>query len=172
MVTHEDYHTPTDTPEKLDYEGMALIADFMFAMLEATAGEREPLDYVKLDRRGRPIEEDNERAKEPEVGEADGEGEGDFPPDPGAGRPKAVLGVFFGGADDAGIIIGGVTPDSAAAAAGLEEGDVISVLNGQVIRSREDLLKILGSMEPGKKYSMEFLREGKKQKGSITPDAR
>ena len=46
-----------------------------------------------------------------------------------------------------GVVVSSVEPFSAAAAAGLETGDIITEAAGQPVKSKEDLDKILGVMD-------------------------
>ena len=43
---HAEYHTPRDTPEKINYEGAARIAQFMAAAVEDLASRAEPPPYT------------------------------------------------------------------------------------------------------------------------------
>ena len=35
--THDDYHTPADTVDKIDFEGLARVSDYLKAIATATA---------------------------------------------------------------------------------------------------------------------------------------
>ncbi len=48
--THDDYHTPGDTPDKIDYTGLAKIATYAQLIAEATANLGAPPDFAKVDR--------------------------------------------------------------------------------------------------------------------------
>jgi len=47
--SHSDYHTPRDTPDKLNYEGAAKIANFMALVTRSVAMRADPPDYVRAD---------------------------------------------------------------------------------------------------------------------------
>src|SRR5262249_9798296 len=50
--SHEDYHRPTDTAEKLNYEGMERIATFARGLALDVVKSPERPDYVKVERSG------------------------------------------------------------------------------------------------------------------------
>lgn len=60
-----------------------------------------------------------------------------------------------------GAVIAQVTPRSAAARAGLKEGDVVLRINERVIRDGSALRNTVGLLEVGETLRMEILREGK-----------
>ena len=63
-----------------------------------------------------------------------------------------------------GAYVGGVEPDSPADRAGLSEGDVITALNGNEIRSGDVLRNTIAMIRPGTTVDLEVLRNnvGKK----------
>ena len=62
---------------------------------------------------------------------------------------------------DHGIVVDSVQPDSPADHAGLKRGDVILSVNGQAVRSGDELVAIVSDTDIGKKLRVEYLREGK-----------
>ncbi|MDB5336277.1 MAG: protease Do, partial [Planctomycetaceae bacterium] len=62
-----------------------------------------------------------------------------------------------------GAIVGQVVPDSPAAKAKLETGDVILTLNNKPVVNPRNLQGIVEQLELGKGYPLEVLRDGKKQ---------
>jgi len=60
-----------------------------------------------------------------------------------------------------GALVSSVSPNSAAAKAGLQPGDVILKLNGQTLQSAGDLSSQVGLAKPGDKASLEVWRNGK-----------
>lgn len=67
-----------------------------------------------------------------------------------------------------GALIAEVVPDSAAAASGLQAGDVVIDFNGEVIKSSKQLYTALGKLPSGTKCDMTILRDGKQKKISLT----
>jgi len=60
-----------------------------------------------------------------------------------------------------GALVAKVTPDSAAAAAGIKVGDVILKFNGSPIIDAGQLSQRVGAVAPGEKASLEIWRDGK-----------
>lgn len=59
-----------------------------------------------------------------------------------------------------GAMIEQVLPDSAAARAGLRVGDIVTGVNGRVVRDAEDLRNLIGLREIGELVSLQVLRNG------------
>ncbi|WP_028356916.1 Do family serine endopeptidase [Brackiella oedipodis] len=70
-----------------------------------------------------------------------------------------------------GALVGNVEPQSAAAKAGVQAGDVILSFDGQKINKWSDLPRIVGQTKPGKKVPMQIWRRGKDQTLDITVTA-
>ncbi len=66
-----------------------------------------------------------------------------------------------------GALVGEVTPDSPAAKAGLKSGDVITAINGQLVKDSQSLQMLISNMRPGTKVQITVLRDGKQQ--TFTP---
>lgn len=69
----------------------------------------------------------------------------------------------FGLNEVRGVIINSVTPDGAAAKAGLKQGDVILSINGKNIVDGNELRNQVSSIAPGTEVTIGFLRDGKAQ---------
>ena len=67
-----------------------------------------------------------------------------------------------------GVLVSAVEPDSPAAKAGLQAGDVIVQFNGTKIDKVSDLPRLVGNTKPGSKASLTIFRRGKQQQLSIT----
>jgi serine protease Do len=61
-----------------------------------------------------------------------------------------------------------VSPDSGAAKAGIQAGDIILSYNGQPLQQAADLPPLVGMTKPGSKVPVEILRNGKKQTLDVT----
>lgn len=72
------------------------------------------------------------------------------------------LRTHFGAPADRGVMIGHVEPGSAAAAAGLEVGDVITAVQGQPARDAGDVIGAMASAKKGDKVALEVVRDGAK----------
>jgi S1-C subfamily serine protease len=93
--------------------------------------------------------------------------EGRFPRDPGdlprVPRPSGVfLGVSTENAtgDVEGVRIASVEEGSPAAGAGLQEGDVITAVDGEAVTSPADLAQEIRSHEPGDQVTIAYSRDG------------
>jgi len=67
-----------------------------------------------------------------------------------------------------GILISDVTPDSPAAEAGLERGDVLVSLDGQPISSTPRFRNLIAARGPGASVTLEVLRDGRSRSVQIT----
>ena len=75
---------------------------------------------------------------------------------------------FFNLHDTSGAIVAQVTPESPAARAGLQQGDVIAQLNGQPLLNGNALQIAISGREPGAKVSLGILRDGKPMQVDLT----
>jgi aminopeptidase YwaD len=133
--THPDYHRPSDTWDKLNYEGMAKITDLVLITTQKIAGLREPLTFTSLPPRQRAYEE----------------------------GPQPTFNTYLGSIPDydgssQGVKLAGVSDGSPAALAGLREGDVIIRFAGANIENIEDLTAQLGAKKPGDEVEIVVLR--------------
>ncbi|HEY0332596.1 MAG TPA: DegQ family serine endoprotease [Stenotrophomonas sp.] len=70
--------------------------------------------------------------------------------------------------DSRGALVNQLPPDSAAARAGVEVGDVIRSVNGNEISVASDLPPMIGLMPPGTKVKLGLLRDGKPKEVTVT----
>ncbi|MBD0369959.1 MAG: M20/M25/M40 family metallo-hydrolase [Pyrinomonadaceae bacterium] len=144
--THADYHKPSDTADKIDYEAEARIVHFIYRLVRSLdEAERRPTFAVAK--------------SDSSQGQAMG-----F---------RVYLGTIPNYADsNEGLKLDGVREGSPAEKAGLKAGDVIIKLAGHDVRNVYDYTYILGEMKAGQEYELEALRGGKPLKLKITPTAR
>ena len=88
------------------------------------------------------------------------------PPPPPAPMNKAFLGVSTKSTSEGAEIVQ-VSEESPAAKAGLEEDDVITQVDKDPIKSHTDLYAAIGKHKEGDKITIEYLRDGKKNKKEI-----
>lgn len=93
---------------------------------------------------------------------------------------RAMLGIRFGELTpelikekdvqgvNAGIYVGSVEDQSAAKDAGLQEGDVITALNGNPTHNTAQIQEALAKCSPGDQVSIEYYRSGKKYEKTVT----
>jgi len=136
---HLDYHTPSDTWEKINYPGMVKVSDLVFDIVEKLAN-------------------DNARLKFKEAG-----------PKVEINRAMRRQGVTLGITPDyAGIVKNGlradfVTPGKPAALGGMKKGDIITAINGKTVNNIQDYMFRLGQLKHGETISVEVLRNAKKE---------
>ncbi|MCA9543257.1 MAG: PDZ domain-containing protein, partial [Myxococcales bacterium] len=75
-------------------------------------------------------------------------------------------------ADTRGVLVGGVSHDSAAAKAGVEPGDVVVGLNGQQVEDVNRFRNKVAMLGPGKPVTLEVLRGGERKTLTVTLDER
>jgi putative serine protease PepD len=71
-----------------------------------------------------------------------------------------------------GAMITEVSPDSPAADAGLEVGDVVVSLDGQSVSTADQLVDAIRSHEPGDEVTIEYERDGRKREATVQLDRR
>jgi serine protease Do len=85
---------------------------------------------------------------------------------------RAFLGVFIGPTEEnaahQGAAVSRVTPDSPAARAGLQEGDVITRVDGRQVDDPQTLLNVLAQHKPGDKLKFQVQRDGKEKSLDVT----
>jgi hypothetical protein len=144
--THEDYHKPTDTADRINYEGLARVTAFVGDLARAVSDADARPTYAQA-------------KSSAEAGRAAG-----F---------RVYLGTIPSYAEGgAGLKLDGVRDDSPAARAGLKAGDVIVRMAGRDVKNVYDYTYALGEMKAGEEYEVEALREGNRLKLKITPAAR
>lgn len=88
------------------------------------------------------------------------------PEAPPAPMNKAFLGVSTETSSEGALVVE-VSPESPAAKAGLVEGDIITQVNKDLIKNQSDLYTAIGKYKEGEKVTIEYLRDGKKNKKEI-----
>lgn len=143
--THDDYHKPSDTADKINYEGEARVVAFVESIIRSIAAN----------------------AKRPTYTVAKSEAQG------GAMSFNVYLGTIPNYADsNNGLVLDGVREDSPASKAGLKAGDRVVKLAGREVRNVYDYTYALGEMKAGQVYEVEVVRGTETLKLKITPAAR
>jgi aminopeptidase YwaD len=142
---HDDYHKPSDTADKINYEGQAKIVGFVAEVTRAIdRGDARPAYAV---------------ARSQSSGRATG-----F---------RVYLGTVPNYAEsNDGMLLDAVRDDSPAAKAGLKAGDKIVKLAGREIKNVYDYTYALGEMKPDQEYEVEVMRGAERLKLKLTPQAR
>ena len=144
--THEDYHKPSDTADRINYEGELGVVSFVRDIVRSLdASDARPTYTLARS-------------------------------DAAAGRStgfRVYLGTIPNYAEGGdGLKLDAVREDSPAAKAGLMAGDVIVRLAGRDVRNVYDYTYALGEMRAGVEYEVEVVRGGERLKLKLTPAAR
>ena len=143
--THEDYHKPSDTAEKINYEDEVRVVSLVRSIV---------LDLDSRDKRPTYT-----AAKSASTGRS--------------GGFRVYLGTIPNYADSSdGLLLDGVRDDSPAAKAGIKAGDKIVKLAGRDVRNVYDYTAALGEMKADQEYEVELMRAGERIRLKITPTAR
>jgi hypothetical protein len=144
--THEDYHKPSDTADRINYEGHLRVVSFVRDIVRSVDASDARPTYTL--------------AKS----------------DAAAGRStgfRVYLGTIPNYAEGGdGLKLDAVREDSPASKAGLKAGDVIVRLAGRDVRNVYDYTYALGEMRAGVEYEVEVVRGGERLKLKLTPAAR
>lgn len=81
------------------------------------------------------------------------------------------LGTYFHVPGEAGVLIREVSPNSAAAKAGLKAGDVITRVDGAAVKTVDDLREHLRDQREQKSVSLTIIRQGSEMKVPVTIEA-
>jgi hypothetical protein len=138
---HEDYHRPTDTPDRLNVDGLARVADVGARIVAALDDGARPV-YARVPdserRRGRPI------------------------------TAGTFLGVGGDGRAGDGVRLARIVPGSAAERAGLRDGDVLVRIDDVALNDFEALRKAILARKPGDTVRLMYLRDGRDHVTSAT----
>jgi len=70
---------------------------------------------------------------------------------------------------ESGVVVAAVEPDSPAAQANLEQGDILLALNGEPVRGIDDLVRLLNGDSIGRIVDLTILRHGEMHTLSVVP---
>lgn len=136
---HLDYHTPSDTYDKINYKGMVAISKIVFDIVEKLANSSERLNFM-------------ESGPKVEAGRA-------------MRRKSVTLGIMpdFAGNVKNGLRADFVTPGKPAAMGGMKKGDIITSINGKTVNNIQDYMFRMGQLKHGQTISVEVLRNNRKE---------
>ncbi len=135
---HEDYHTPGDDADKINYSGEKKVTELGVELIKAIANREDLLVFQEAGPKAQPT---------------------------GRKRFKVTLGIV---PDYAGVAKGGLRVDmpikgKPAALAGLKKGDIIIAMEGKQVKDIYDYMNRLSEFKPGQRISVEVLRNGEKK---------
>ncbi|HSI63256.1 MAG TPA: PDZ domain-containing protein, partial [Candidatus Saccharimonadia bacterium] len=144
---HSDYHMPSDTADKINYEKAAQVAKFMGLVTRSLATTFDAPDYIAM-------------AAPKNQGTRTG--------------LRVYLGTIpdYAQGDIKGVKLSGVSPVGPAAKAGVKAGDIITKLGGKDIQNIYDYTFVMGEMKIGTETTVTVLRDGKPVELKITPGSR
>lgn len=145
--SHTDYHSPRDTPEKLNYTGMWDVSKFFALIARGLATTTEEPDYLE--------------PQKPQV-------------QPARAGLRAYLGTIpdYGEGDVPGLKISGVAQGAPAEAAGLQAGDIIVELAGRKIENIYDYTYAIDALKIGEAVCITVVRKNIRREFKITPGSR
>jgi len=144
--SHTDYHTPRDTPEKLNYPAAAKIAKLMGLITLQLASQGQGPQYVKQS--SKPKRETR-------------------------GGVRAYLGTVPSYGDDVvGVKLSDVTKGAPAEVAGVRGGDIIVGLAGQKIENIYDYTAAIDGLKINQETTIAVTRDGDRVELKIIPKSR
>lgn len=138
---HPDYHRPTDTADKINYEGLADVVTLGRNVVTAMASMPREQYVATHDSRGMSV-----------MGSSGST----------SGGTKVTLGIVPDYSDDTikGVRISGTSPGSPAEAAGLKDGDIITAWDDTKLGNLMDIMGPLSKGKPGQKVKLKVTRAG------------
>jgi aminopeptidase YwaD len=136
---HEDYHTPDDDWQKINFEGEKNVLEIGQQLLLTIANKDENLTFQEAG----PKQQEGGRASY---------------------RFKVTLGIMpdFTSTVQGGLGVGGVKKDGPAFKGGMLKGDVITAIDGKQVNDIYDYMNRLKKLQPGQVISVDVLRQDKK----------
>jgi C-terminal processing protease CtpA/Prc len=136
---HEDYHTPDDDRDRLNYEGEEDVLEMSRELVMLLANRDESLTF-------------QEAGPKQQTGRA-------------GYRFKVTLGIMpdFTSSVESGLGVGGVKKDGPAYKGGMLKGDVITAMDGKEIKDIYDYMNRLKKLQPGQRISVDVMRNGQKE---------
>jgi aminopeptidase YwaD len=146
---HPQYHSPLDTPDLINYEGIERVAGVAEDLISRVDKMPGMLTFVRPE--GAPTSQRNVR-------ESISVSMGTIP--------------SFEEHDQPGYLLGDVRPGGPADAAGLKGGDLITKIRDRKIASIYDFMFALEDVEPGQTVTVIFMRDGEEHTVEVTLEAK
>lgn len=145
---HEDYSTPRDTADKLNYEGIRDTARLIAGIARSLARAEQAPEYVAVKRKAGGIARKHLRAYLGTI--------------PAYGQEEGAKGVKLQGA----------VKGAPAEQAGVTNGDVLVRLGDVEIENIQDFMSALGGLKAGEPTTMVVVRDGQRVTLDVVPGAR
>jgi Zn-dependent M28 family amino/carboxypeptidase len=143
---HLDYHKPSDTADKINYEDLDRIVEFATDIAARLLDSQQPPQFVKVEQSSQTINRTGVRVFTGTV------------PDYAA--------------EAKGLLLGGVIGGGPAEQAGLQKGDVIVEIAGQTIANIYDYTYALELLKIGEPVKVVYMRGSERRETTMTPAAR
>jgi Zn-dependent M28 family amino/carboxypeptidase len=144
--THVDYHKPSDTADKINYEDLDRVVDFAATLAMRVGQQAETLAFAKVDQ----VQQGGGRA-----------------------GVRIFTGTIPDYATDVkGLLLGGVIGGGPAEQAGLQKGDVVIQLGEQTIANIYDYTYALEALKVNQPVRVIYLRGSERRETTLTPSAR
>jgi len=143
---HLDYHKPSDTPDKINYEDLDRIAEFATTIAARLMESDQAPQFVKVEQSSQTVNRTGVRVFTGTV------------PDYAA--------------DAKGLLLGGVIGGGPAEQAGLQKGDVVIEIAGQTIANIYDYTYALELLKIGEPVKVVYMRGTERRETTLTPGAR
>jgi C-terminal processing protease CtpA/Prc len=143
---HSDYHKPSDTADKIDYDDLDRIADMAAVIVRRVMDAEQPPQFAK-------VEQSSQTA--------------------GRAGIRVFTGTVPDYASNAkGLLLSGVIGGGPAEQAGLHKGDIIVEIAGQTIANIYDYTYALELLKIGAPARVIYMRNGERRETTLTPAAR
>jgi hypothetical protein len=135
---HLDYHTPADSWDKINYDGIVDISNIVYNIAQELSSTEKKLSFREA---GPKVTASTRRMK------------------------SVTLGIMpdFAGVVKNGLRADFVTPGKPAAIGGMKKGDIITAINGKTVNNIEDYMFRMSEMKHGQTINVEVLRGNKKE---------
>ncbi len=135
---HQDYHTPFDDVDLINYGGAKEVVDFSYSII---------MDFVNRDNKLTYKEAGASKKKTR------------------TGGLKVKFGIMpdFTSTENDGLGVGGVTAGGPAHVGGMKKGDKIIAIEGMPVTNIYDYMARLKKLKPGQTVTVDIIRNGEKQ---------
>jgi peptidase M28-like protein/PDZ domain-containing protein len=143
---HPDYHKPSDTADKIDYEDLDRIASLATTVVSRLMEQREPPQFAKVEQSSQTVSRTGVRVFTGTVPDYTSNAKG--------------------------LLLSGVIGGGPAEQAGLQKGDVIIEIAGQSITNIYDYTYALDLLKIGQAVKVVYMRGNDRRETMLTPAAR
>lgn len=136
---HEDYHTPKDGIEGINFEGLKLLDDFIYTLSENLINSDSTLTFQEAG----PMQQTTNVRR----------------------RSGVTIGIMpnFTSTENNGLGVDGVTPGRPAALGGILKGDIITAIEGKEVTNIYDYMARMNKLEFGQTITVDIIRDGEKK---------